>query len=94
MGISAWDPGHGLSIPQPARNPRPTIRCEYGDTGLAPTTVSFTPSRSYGLSTASETHDWFLCMIRSYEEFVVETDKPGEAPMPFYSETVRRVVVE
>jgi len=25
---------------------------------------------------------------------VVETDRAGEAPMPFWSETVRRVVVE
>jgi hypothetical protein len=28
------------------------------------------------------------------EEFEVETDKPGELPMPFWSDTVRRVVVE
>jgi hypothetical protein len=27
-------------------------------------------------------------------EFVVETDRAGEAPMPFWSETVRQVVVE
>ena len=33
-------------------------------------------------------------MMREHEEFEVETDKDGEAPMPFWSETVRRVVVE
>ena len=32
--------------------------------------------------------------MRAHDEFVVETDKAGEAPMPFWSETVRRVVVE
>ena len=37
-------------------------------------------------------HDWFLLMMREHEEFEVETDRAGEAPMPFWSETVRRVV--
>ena len=32
-------------------------------------------------------------MMREHEEFVVETDRAGE-PLPFCSETVRRVVVE
>jgi len=27
------------------------------------------------------------------KQFVVETDRAGEPPMPFWSETVRRVVV-
>ena len=31
-------------------------------------------------------------MMREHEEFVVETDKAGEWPVPFWSETVRRVV--
>ena len=39
-------------------------------------------------------HDWFLRMMREHEEFEVETDKAGELPVPFWSETVRRVVVE
>jgi len=39
-------------------------------------------------------HDWFLGMMREHEEFEVETDKAGEWPMPFSSETVQRVVVE
>jgi len=33
-------------------------------------------------------------MLRNFEEFEVETDKPGEWPVPFSSETVRGVVVE
>ena len=33
-------------------------------------------------------------MVREHEEFVVETDWAGEPPVPFCSETVRRVVVE
>ncbi len=32
-------------------------------------------------------------MVREHEEFVVETDWAGEWPVPFCSETVRRVVV-
>ncbi len=31
---------------------------------------------------------------REHEEFEVETDKPGELPFSFWSETVRQVVVE
>jgi len=33
-------------------------------------------------------------MLRDHEEFEVETDRPGEPPLPFCSETVTRVVVE
>ena len=43
---------------------------------------------------AREAHDRFLQMMREYEEFVVETDQAGEEPMPFWSATVSRVVVE
>lgn len=32
--------------------------------------------------------------MRSHDEFVVETDEPREPPLSFWSETVRRVVVE
>ncbi len=49
-------------------------------------------SPSYGLHTAREAHDWFLEMMREHEEFEVETDKPEGLPLPFCSETVRRVV--
>ena len=51
-------------------------------------------SPRYGLHTAREAHDWFLRMMRAHEEFEVETDRAGEPPMPFWSETVRTVLVE
>ena len=59
-----------------------------------PTEVTFGLSPSYGILTAREAHAWFLEMMREHEEFTVETDRAGEAPMPFWSETVRQVVVE
>ena len=96
MGILPWDlravfNSSSLPIQRPC-NPRLTIRCEYPD--MAPTEVTFGLSPFYGLLTAREAHDWFLLMMRPHDEFVVETDKAGEAPMPFWSETVRSVVVE
>jgi len=33
-------------------------------------------------------------MIREHEEFQVETDRKGEPPLSFWTETVRGVVVE
>ena len=77
-----------------AKTPRLTIRCEYPDTDLPPTEVTFRLSPSYGIHDAREAHDWFLLMMRSHDEFVVETDKAGEIPVPFSSETVRGVMVE
>jgi len=77
-----------------ADTPRLTIRCEYPDTDLAPTVVSFALSPRYALLTARDAHDWFLAMLRNCEEFEVETDRAGELPVPFCSETVRQVVVE
>ncbi len=74
--------------------PRLTIRCEYDDTDMAPTVVSFALSPSYGLNTAHEANEWFLDMLREHEEFEVETERAGEWPVPFWSETVRQVVVE
>ena len=59
-----------------------------------PRIVRFGPSPSYGIHGAREAHDWFLQMMREHEEFEVETDRAGEWPVPFWSETVRRVVVE
>ena len=73
---------------------RITVRCEYPDTDLPPTEVTFGLAASYGIRTAREAHEWFLCMMRSHDEFVVETDCAGEPPMPFWSETVRQVMVE
>ena len=54
--------------------------------------MAFGLSSSYGIRTAREAHDWFLLMMRSHDEFVVETDQEGEPPLPFWSETVRTVV--
>ena len=65
------------------KTPRPTIRCEYPDDSSPPSEVSFRLSPSYSLLTAREAHDWFLLMMRSHDEFEVETDEPGEAPVPF-----------
>ncbi len=81
-----------MATPAPtSRTPRLTIRCEYPDTLMAPTEVSFRLSPRYGIHTAREAHDWFLAMMQEHEEFEVETDEPGEWPVPFSSETVRRV---
>ena len=83
-GTSAW----------PVRNPRLTVGCGYPDTPLEPTEVTFHVSPRYGLHTAREAHDWFLRMVREFEEFEVETDELGELPIPFWSETVLGVMVE
>ena len=56
--------------------------------------MTFRLAASYGIHTAREAHDWFLAMVRVHEEFEVETDEPGEWPVPFWSETVRQVMVE
>ena len=32
--------------------------------------------------------------MHAHDEFEVETDRAGDLPMPFWSETVRQVVVE
>ncbi len=93
MGIMSWHLEAGFSSPEPVRNPRLTVSCSYPDTDLAPTVVSFRLSPSYGIHTAREAHDWFLKMMAENEEFEVETDRAGEWPVPFWSETVRRVVV-
>ena len=61
---------------------------------MAPTVVSFALSPSYGLHTAHEANEWFLEMMREREEFEVETDRVGEPPLSFWSETVRGVMVE
>ncbi len=62
-------------------------------TPLEPTEVTFGLSPRYAIHTAREAHDWFLRMMHEHEEFEVETDESGEWPVPFCSETVRRVVV-
>lgn len=71
-----------------------TVHCTYPNTSLSPTSITFRLSPDYGIHTAAEAHDWFLRMMTRHEEFAVETDEPGELPMPFCSETVREVLVE
>ena len=74
--------------------PRLTVLCEYPDGSSPPSEVTFRLSPSYGLTTGHEANEWFIDMMYDYDEFVVETDCAGEVPIPFWSETVRRVVVE
>ena len=88
----SWDLDGGFfASAGPVHNPHLTVRCEYPD--QPPTEVTFGLAPSYGIHNAREAHDWFLLMMREHEEFEVETDKPEELPMPFWNETVRRVVV-
>ena len=56
--------------------------------------MTFRLSSHYGIHSAREAHDWFLSMMQEHEEFEVETDRAGELPIPFWSETIRRVLVE
>ena len=94
MGICAWG-SFGLgSVQQSTRTPRLTIRCEYPDTLMSPTEVTFCLSPRYRIHSAREAHDWFLRMMGEHEEFEVETDEPGEWPVPFCSETVKSVRVD
>ena len=60
---------------------------------MLPTVVTFGLSLSYGIHNACDAHDWFLGMMREREDFDVETDRAGEWPFSFWSETIRRVVV-
>ena len=60
MGIMSWDLDGGFSAAPLVRTPRLTIRCEYPDTDMPPTEVTFRLATSYGLLTAREAHDWFL----------------------------------
>ena len=94
----SWDLDGGFNTAPLVRNPRLSIRCEYPDTDMPPTEVTFGLSPRYGIHTAREAHDWFPLMMRSHEGFVVEIDVEidivGEPPLSFWSETVRRVVVE
>ena len=63
MGIMSWDLEGGFSTALPVRTPRLSIRCEYPDTDLPPTEVTFSLAASYGIRTAREAHDWFLLMM-------------------------------
>ena len=70
MGTCAWDPDGGFSTPKPVCTPRLTIRCEYPETCMLSTEVTFGLSHCYGIHTAREAHDWFLGLMREHEEFV------------------------
>ncbi len=72
---------------------RLTVRCEYPGSDSPPDEVSFRLSPSYGIHNAREAHEWFLKMMHAHDEFEVETDVPGEWPIPVCSETVRQVMV-
>ncbi len=78
---------------KPARKPRLTVGIVYPDGPLEPIEVTFSLSPSYGIRTPGEAHGWFRRMMREHEEFEVETDRVGEPPLSFWSETVRKVVV-
>ena len=76
-------------MPEPAQSPHLTVLCCVPGPHW-PHVVS----PSYGLTTGHEANEWFIDMLRDHEEFEVETDEPGEPPLSFWTETVRRVVVE
>ena len=92
MDIYSRHTGDGFDTAPVVRTPRLTIRCEHPD--RAPTEVAFRLSPSYGIQTPREAHDWFLEMMREHEEFEVETDWDAQWPVPFWSATVRRVLVD
>ena len=77
-----------------ADTPRLTVRCEYPDGSSPPSQVTFRLAASSGIHSAREAHDWFIEMMKQHEEFEVETDQAGELPIPFWSETVRGVMLE
>ena len=58
---------------------------------MEPIQVTFRISPRYGIYAAHEAHNWFLAMMQELEEFEVVTDEPGQLPMPFCSDTVRRI---
>ena len=93
MGIYSWDLDGGFGTPPLVSTPRLTIRCEYPDSGMEPTELFFALSPRYGIQDARDAHDWFLRRMHDHEEFEVETERAGELPLSFWSETVRRVVV-
>ena len=55
--------------------------------------ATFRLSPEYELTSARETHDFFLRMLYEHEEFEVETDRAGEGTLGFWSDTMRSVIV-
>ena len=94
MGIYSCDLDGGFNAAPLVRTLCLTVRCEYPDTDMPLTEVTFRLSPTYGIHNARDAREWFLGMMRAHEEFEVETDRPGEPPLSFWSETVRQVVVE
>ncbi len=92
MGIYSWDWEGGFGGLELPRTPRLTVRCEYPDGSSLPSEVSFRFSPHYGIHDARDAHEWFLKMMAENEEFEVMTDQAGEWPVPFWSETVTRVM--
>ena len=84
MGIMSWDLDDGLISAPLVRNPHLTVRCEYPNTPMPPTEVTFRLTPRYGIQTAREAHEWFLDMMRQHEEFEVETDRAGGPPLSFW----------
>ncbi len=66
MVIYSWDVDDSTPV-------RLTVHCEYPD--QPPTEVTFGLSPSYGLTTGHEANEWFIDMMREYDEFEVETDE-------------------
>ena len=89
--LDTSDGAISLSL-EPERKPRLTVGVVYPDGPLEPIEVTFSLSPSYGIRTGGDAHGWFLRRMREHEEFEVETDRAGEAPLSFWSETVRRVI--
>ncbi len=78
----------GGSVPAPARSgshpaqvPLRTPRASVQSV-VEPIAVSFGLSLGYGILTARDAHAWFLLMMREHDEFMVETDRAGQWPMP------------
>ena len=80
--------------PETARKPRLTVRCVYPGAPTKPTEVTFSLSPSYEIRTGVDAHGWFRRMMREHETFEVETDRTGGPRLWFWSNTVRRVIVE
>ena len=74
MGIMSWDSGGSFNTAPLVRTPRLTIRCEYPDTDLPPTEVSFRLSPSYGLTTGHEANEWFIEMMYQHEDALVQEE--------------------
>ncbi len=83
MGIMLWDLEGGFSTPLPIRAPRLTVRCEYPDTDMAPTVVTFGLSPSYGLLTARDAQAWLLRLMRTTRSSRLRRTSQGSSRFRF-----------